>query len=193
MSYDAVHSSPSSFGEMSGKERRQSVYHGKRRVSVLLAVLCLLLEWECGRHFHELLAQGSGDHGAAVAILENTLLLGVLAFTAAVAMMRAALGFPRLIVNQQGLTRRSLFRVTTVEWNSLSRFYIERINGGKTMRAAADVTGPNVTPRLRHRKDKLFKITSTYRTPVETIVAEIHDCQTGALGAPARSERACHP
>ena len=156
----------------------------------MVAVLCLLLAWGRGRHFHHLLAQGPGDHAAAVTSLGNALLLGVYAYVAAMEMMCAALGFPRLIVTRQGLTRRSLFRTTVVEWNSLSRFHVEHVDGGKTMRAIADIIGLNAGPRLWRRKDKLFKIGSTYRTPIETIVAEIHDCQTEALGAPAPLPRA---
>ena len=170
--------------------RSEAVYLGKRRVPLMVAALCLLLAWGRGRHFHYLLAQGMGDHAAKAAIIGNALSLGLVAFSAAAAMMSAALGFPRLIVTRQGLTRRSLFRTTMVEWNSLSRFHVEHCSGGKAVRAAADISGPNASPNLRRRKDKLFKINGTYRAPVETIVAEIHDRQTEALGAPAPLPRA---
>ena len=170
-----------------GEERDESVHRGKRRVSVLLAVLFLLLAWGRARHL-QWLAHSPGDHAAA--ILGNALLLGAYAYVAAMATMRAALGFPRLIVTRQGLTRRSLFRTTTAGWNSLSRFHVEHPNGGKTVRATADIIGPNAGSRLRRRKDRLFKIDNSYRTSVEMIVAEIHDRQTEALGAPAPLPRA---
>jgi len=92
-------------------------------------------------------------------------------------------------VTPRGLTRRSLFRTTSAEWNSLSRFHVKGLDGGKTLAATADIIGPNASPRLRRRKDRLFKIASTYRTPIETIVAEIHGHQTEALGVPAPLSR----
>ena len=117
-------------------------------------------------------------------------MLGAYAFIAAAAMMSAVLGFPRLVVTPRGLTRRSLFRTTAAEWDSLTRFHVVHRDDGKTSSATADVIGPNASPRLRRGKGKLFKITDAYRVPVETIVAEIHDQQTGALGAPAPLSRA---
>ena len=170
--------------------RSEAVYLGKRRVPLMVAVLCLLLAWGRGRHFHYLLAQGSGDHAVKAAITGNALLLGVVAFIAATAMMNAVLGFPRLTVTRQGLTRRSLFRTTTAEWNSLSRFHIERLNGGKTVSATADIIGPNASRKLLRGKARVFKIADTYRTPIELIAAEIHGRQTEAMGGPAPLPRA---
>lgn len=190
MSLTPVQSRAFSVDGSRGEERRESIHRGKRRVSVLLAALCLLLAWERARHLPIPLARGSGDHAAVVATLGNALLLGVCAYVAAAAIMCIALGLPRLIVTRQGLMRRSLFHTATVGWDSLSRFHVERLDGGRTVRAAADVIGPNASPRLRRRKDRLFKIRATYRTPVETIVAEIHGRQTEALGAPAPLPRA---
>ncbi len=182
--------SPPSIGGLYRDDRSETVHLGKRRVSLLVAALCLLLALGRARHFHDLLAHGAGDHAVGVAILENVLLLGVYAFIAVAAMMSTVLGFPRLVVTPRGLTRRSLFRTTAAEWNSLSRFHVERLDGGRIMAATADIIGPNASPRLRRRKDRLFKIANTYRTPVETIVAGIHDYQTEALGVPAPLPRA---
>ena len=181
---------PSGTDGFHGIARSESVYFARRRVSLTVAALFFLLV--CGRapHFHYLLAHWSGGHAAGIALLGNALLVGVYAFIATVAAMNAILGFPRLTVTPQGLMRRSLFRTTTVEWNSLSRFHVAHVNGGKAASAAADIIGPDASPRLRRGKRKLFKITATYRTPVETIVAEIHDRQTEALGVPAPLPRA---
>ncbi len=156
----------------------------------MIAALFLLLL--CGRapHFLYLLANWPGGQVANVAILENALLAGVYAFTATVAAMSATLGYPRLILTSRGLTRRSLFRTANVAWNSLSRFHVTHRNGGKAASAAADIIGPDASPRLRRGKGKLFKITANYRTPIETIVAEIHDRQTAAMGVPAPLSRA---
>lgn len=186
----SVHSRSFTAGESRGEDGRESVHRGKRRVPILLAALCLLLAWGCARQFRDLLAYGSGDHAAAVAILGNAFLLGLFACVAAMAMMCATLGFPRLIVTRHGLTRRSLFRTAMAEWDSLSRFHVEYRDGGRTVRAVADVIGPNASLRLRRRRGSLFKIGGTYRTPVERIVAEIHDRQTEALGIPAPLPRA---
>ncbi len=155
----------------------------------MVAALCLLLAWGRGRHFHHLLAQGPGDRAARIAITGNALLLGVVAFIAVTAMMSAVLGFPRLIVTRRALTRRSLFQTTAAEWNSLSRFHVERLNS-RTVSATADIIGPNASPRLLRGKARLFKIADTYRTPVELIVAEIHGRQTEAVGGPAPLPRA---
>ncbi len=183
---------PPAIDGFSRDERSESVYFGRRRASLMVVALCLILVWGRAPHFRHLLAHWPGNHAAGVAILGNALLLGVYAFIAAVAMMCAILGFPRLTVTPRGLTRRSLFRTTNVEWNSVSRFHLERLNGGKTASAGADIIGPNASPRLRRGKGKLFKITATYRTPVETIVGEIHDRQTEALGVPAPLPRAAN-
>ena len=169
--------------------RSEAIHLGRRRVPLMVAALCLLLAWGRGRHLSHLLAQGAGDHAAGVAILGNALLLGVLALIAAAAATSVVLGFPRLVVTPQGLTRRSLFRATAAGWDSLSRFHLDRPNGGGAVSAAADIIGLNASRRLR-RGGKLFRIANSYRTPVEAIVAEIHDRQTEALGGPAPLPRA---
>lgn len=112
MSLALVDTPPFPVNGVCGEERDETVYRSKRRVPVLLAILFLLLAWKRARHL-QLIAHSPGDHAAA--ILGNALLLGVSAYVAAMAMMCAVLGFPRLIVTRQGLTRRSLFRTTTAE------------------------------------------------------------------------------
>ena len=173
-----------------GDKRSEAIYLGRRRVSFMVAALCLMLAWGRSRHLNHLLAQGAGDQAVGIAILGDTLLLGILAFVAAAAMMSAVLGFPRLIVTLQGLTRRSLFRTTTLNWNSLSRFHLQRSDNGRPVSATADIVGPNASPGLRRDKGKLFKIADAYRMHVETIVAEIHNRQTEAMGNPAQLSHA---
>lgn len=173
-----------------GSGERKTVYLGRRWVSLLLMTFFLLLAWGGVRRFHDLFAYGPDAHADGVAMLVNAFALGACAFAAAVAMMNAALGFPRLIVTPRGLTKRSLFRTTNVGWDSLSGFHIEPLKDGWVVSAQADVIGPNASPRLRRGKAKLFTIRRTYRVPIETILAEIHDCQTETLGAPAPLPRA---
>ncbi len=183
-------SPPPSLDGLHKDEKSETVFLGKRRAPLLGAAVCLLLAWGRARHIHDLLAHGTGDYAAGVALLGNAVLLGVFASIAAAAAMSAVLGFPRLIVTPQGLARRSLFRTTTAAWDSLTRFHVKRRDGGKALHATADVIGANASPRLRRRKDRLFKIANAYRQPVETIVAVIHSQQAEALAAAAPLSRA---
>jgi membrane associated rhomboid family serine protease len=100
------------------------------------------------------------------------------------ALANAVLGRPSLSVTAEGVRLDGLLSTRWAAWRSLGPFQVAAAQGalgrGTLLAARARIVGAEVSRSLRGRRQ--FMIADTFRTPIDTVVAEINARQPNVQG-----------